>query len=507
MYSIYLIKKNLILLTLALVAPLIANAQISITPENVGLGGGGTSYLSGYEALFVNPANLQIRDKDYRVQFGFAQTGLYYESPLRINKATNKLDAYLDVMHQINRPDVLSEDQRTNLINRNYGETTLMNEFLSRGEVTWFGIKWLGDDNSYAVALRTRYASRYNVGRGYYDSEPVALNGNELIEQSLTHRYQTLHELSFGYSSSYTFLNGLIPRLSEFIVGIAPKLVIGGAMQDTEYVNRYERLSEDEPWFRETEYRYRSTGDITHSANRFQQGFDPVTAGANFTGSDLFRPTGIGFGLDIGITYLITFGDDLSVVRRDEEITEKSLRLSFSLTDLGAIYYYDDPLQLSSEREVTEENPHTVSETYFTGSPTEDLIFLSQFEDHPILSANIDSDESFETMLPTAFNAGALFQINRIRLMGDFSVGLQRSAMVTPKFISYVGAEIRPLSFLPLRAGTRFATEIPGYYSVGAGIETRYFDLNAAVQFRSKSGGPTIEPVGTSVVALKFYLP
>ena len=492
---------------MAFAVPQLAVAQISLTPENVALGGGGTSYLTGYEALFVNPANLQIRDKNYRVQFGLAQTGLYYESPLQIKKATNKLDAYLDNIFELNRPGELSNDQRINLIDRNYGETTLMNEFLSRGEVTWFGIKWFGNNNSYAVALRTRYASRYNIGRGYYDPEPVAVNGSELIEQSLTHRYQTLHELSIGYSSSFSFLNGLIPRLSEFIVGIAPKVVVSGAMQETEYVNRYERVNGNEAWFRETEYRFRSTGNITNAANRFQQGLDPMTASANFTGSDLFKPTGIGLGLDLGITYLITFGDDLSLVRRDEEVTEKSLRLSFSLTDLGAIYYYDDPVQFSSEREISEESPPGVSETYFTGSPTEDFIFLSQLQNHPIFSAQLDSDKSFETFLPTAFNAGALFQINRIRLMGDFSVGLQRTAMVTSKFISYVGAEIRPLSFLPLRAGTRFATEIPGYYSVGAGIETAYFDINAAVQFRSKAGGPTIEPVGASVVAIKFYLP
>lgn len=476
--------------------------------ENTGLGGGGTAYVTGYEALFINPANLQIRDKNYSIQVGFLQTGAYYESPLEIINPVDRFDSYRSVVRELTPPGELDANMRDDLLNRNFGENTLNREFLTRGEIIWFGIKWFREERSYAMAMRSRYASRYRIGRGFYDDDPIRINGFERVDQSLTHQYSSLHELSVGYSSPFTFLNGLFPRLSEFIVGVAPKIVVAGSMMETDYLNRYEREFGSDEWGRETMYDLRSTGVFSDQVRRFTNGFDPLlTAESNFSDNNQFSPTGIGIGLDVGITYLITFGDDLSVVRRDEEVTEKSLRLSFSLTDLGAIYYYDDPVHRRSEYLVEESGAPELSGTYFTGSPSEDLLFLNQQQSHPVFNSVVDSDDNFEALMPTAFNAGALFQINRLRMMGDFSVGLQRTPFVTPKFISYIGAEIRPLSFLPLRAGTRIATEIPGYYSFGAGIETTYFDLNAAVQLRSRSGGPTAEPVGTSVVAIKFYIP
>jgi hypothetical protein len=92
-------------------------------------------------------------------------------------------------------------------------------------------------------------------------------------------------------------------------------------------------------------------------------------------------------------------------------------------------------------------------------------------------------------------------------MMGDFRLGLTDNAFHSRKLTTYIGTEIRPLPFLPLRAGTRLATDLPGYYSFGAGLETTYFDLNAAVQFRSTASGPTLEPVAASAVAVKFYIP
>ena len=498
----------LTLLLFWLLLPVLVAGQVSMSAENTGLGGGGTAYITGYEALFINPANLQIRNKNYSIQVGFLQSGVYYESPLEIINPAERFDSYRSVVRYLNQPGELDLNLRNDLLDRNFGDNDLNKEFLTRGEILWFGIKWFREERSYAMAMRSRTASRYRIGRGYYDDTPMRLNGIERVDQSLTHRYNSLHELSFGYSSPFTYLNGLIPRLSEFIVGIAPKLVVSGSLMETEYLNRYEREIGSDTWARETMYDLKTTGAFSEQYKRVLSGIDPLlSAESAFADHNIFSPTGIGIGLDLGITYLITFGDDLSVVRREEEVTEKSLRLSFSLTDLGAIYYYDDPVHRSSGYQAEESDSPELSNSYFTGSPSEDLIFLNQMQQHPVFSSAIEKDDNFEALLPTAFNAGALFQINRLRMMGDFSVGLHRTAFVTPKFISFIGAEIRPLSFLPLRAGTRIATEIPGYYSFGAGIETTYFDLNAAIQLRSKSGGPTAEPIGTSVVAIKFYIP
>jgi hypothetical protein len=63
---------------------------------------------------------------------------------------------------------------------------------------------------------------------------------------------------------------------------------------------------------------------LTESADPFFSGPTAV----NHTFSDLLRPTGFGIWLDLGLTWLITFGDDFSVLRQQNEPTEQSLRLA-----------------------------------------------------------------------------------------------------------------------------------------------------------------------------------
>lgn len=91
--------------------------------------------------------------------------------------------------------------------------------------------------------------------------------------------------------------------------------------------------------------------------------------------------------------------------------------------------------------------------------------------------------------------------------MGDFRYEFGDNAFSRDRFTTYIGTELRPFPFLPLRAGTRFSSNLPGYYSFGTGLETHYFDLNAAIQLRSKSAGPTGEISAASIVGIKFYIP
>lgn len=472
----------------------------------MGLGGGGTSYITGYEALFTNPANLQIREKNYSLQLSLAESGIYYDSPFRIKNGQDRIDSFSE---SIETTDAVryqfDENSRQDFLKRNYDNEQQNRNFQSNTEIYWFGVKWFRQERSYALSLRTRYGSRYNAGRGFYDPTPAEVDGELQIDRSLTHQYQTLHELSFGYSDNYTFLSGLFPRISKFIIGIAPKIVVSGAMSSVEYSNRYSRETADDPWIRESNYNLQSTGVVSESIRHFQTTGDPYYNSIGM--SDLMKPTGIGGAIDVGITYLFTFGDDFSLIRRGEEPTEKSLRLSASITDLGLLHYFDEGLQAETNNDPEISNPGAISHIYYAGAPLQDLVFLSETEEHPLRSDLKTDSGSFQTILPTSLQTGILFQINRIKMMGDFQLGLTDNAFHTRKFTSYIGIEIRPLPFLPLRAGTRFTTDLPGYYSFGAGLETQYFDLSAAVQFRSTAAGPTLEPVAASGVAIKFYIP
>lgn len=108
-------------------------------------------------------------------------------------------------------------------------------------------------------------------------------------------------------------------------------------------------------------------------------------------------------------------------------------------------------------------------------------------------------------LLPTALHTGILFEVNRLKLMGDLSFGLTNNAYNSTKLVASAGVEIRPLKFLPLRAGTQLATELPNYFSFGAAIETKLLDLSIANQFVSRTFNENPTLSGITVAALQFH--
>lgn len=491
--------------------PNISEAQISLSAESVALGGGGTAYLTGYESLFVNPANLHIREKNYRLQIALFQGGASFDTAVPFPNPVNRFSHFGDSMlpytgngSDRNFTDELAFDE---FMSRNLPGNRRFTQQQTKTDFYWFGMKWYGADRSYGLALRSRTLSRHETGRGFYTAQPVETRDDELlIERSFHHNYQTLHELSFGYAESFTFLNGLMPRLSEFIIGIAPKIVVAGSSLESDYTNHYRSADGGQTWNREFGYSERSSG-IFNGSDIGISPSEAATLTPSATLTDILSPTGVGFGLDIGLTYLITFGSDLSVLRREDMPTEKSLRFSLSVNDLGAVFYYGEPRSLSSPiMQEESERPSQTTNLYYQGAPGEHIFFLQQMDDSPFELVDQLSEDRFESLLPTSINAGALFQINRVKMMGDFSYQLSRTRFASNYPVGYFGIELRPLSFLPLRAGTRLAPNQSGYYSFGAGIETSRFDISGGIQLRTRTAGPTTEILGASMVGAKFYL-
>ncbi|MDZ7719568.1 MAG: DUF5723 family protein [Balneolaceae bacterium] len=500
----------LILLTLFVcVIPKISHSQISLTTENMALGGGGTAYLTGFESLFVNPANLYIQEKNYRFQISLLQGGLYHDTILPVPNYTDRWNHFQDHTgffdQQTPLPDLSPNDYDT-LLDRNYPRNNTTREFLSETDFYWFGLKWVRPERSYALSFRTRYATRYELGRGFFSMSPVDRNDNMILDRSFSQKSQVLHELSFGYAESFTFLNGLMPQLSEFIIGIAPKVVLSGASLDANFTNSYVMDAGSSNWIHHAEYSQQTSGVLsTYGQSFFNSGSLPSQSDHTFR--DLLQPAGIGFGLDIGVTYLITFGDDLSILRQQNEPTEKSLRIGLSITDLGAVYQYKSPFQYSSQSvNRTTSEIGSISDTGFTGAPNEHYFFLSQVSEFRNLSEASQNNGSYEMLLPTSIQAGALFQYQQIKLMGDLSYSLSQTPFSHSGLASYIGIELRPLPFLPIRGGTRFARKMSGYYSFGTGLETKYFDLNLSVLLKSLNAAPTTEILGMSFLGLKFYL-
>lgn len=487
----------------------IVTAQISLSAESMGLGGGGTAYLTGYESLFVNPANLHIQEENYSMQISVMQSGIYNEYLLPETDFSQRSRQFRSAFlpFKTSSPNLeLTEADRSIIQDRNYPGSRRVAAFQSMSDIHWLGLKWKGDQKTYALALRSRVYSKFELGQSFFSSSAVERGNNLYGDRSFRHQYQSFHELSFGYAESFDFLNGLTPQLTEFIVGIAPKLVIAGSYLDAQYDNVYEYQDDIDRWNRSSVYSQRSTGAFSGNQTYFGQSQVPGFVDGSFT--DLMKPSGFGFGLDVGITYMITFGGDLSLIQRDQTPTEKSMRLSLSITDLGAVYQFDNPEEIQTDRveEELEELP-AIAPKRFTGAPNEHLFFLNDQEDSPYDLNPEFSYDSFLSMLPTSIQAGALFQINRMKLMGDVRFPVVNHEFASKAPIVYLGTELKPLPFLPVRLGTRIAPHLPGYYSIGFGIESKYFEINTALKVKSSQIGPTNEVVGASMAGIKIFLP
>lgn len=480
----------------------------------MGLGGGGTAYIQGSEALFVNPANLYFQNRNNRFQLTFLQNGLHYESLLPFDKTSDQLKSYREsiiIQDSSNQFIRIGDQERAELINRNYSNGSDQRNLMSQVDLHWLGFSWRGETRVYAIALRTRIGNQFQIGRGIYEEIGEISDDLGFINQSFNQRYQVLHEVSFGYSESFTFLNGQNPGSSEFVVGIAPKLVVSGGNYEVGYNNVYSFDEENSLWNRDVRYTQTSSGvfsnnDVSSFTNR-SVGIQNIQDSGY---GNLFDPTGLGAGIDLGITYSIYLGSNLFAIQETSYQSDRSLRLSVSITDIGLMRINDNPYQYElSDQQFERVRSAPQSNILFTGALNEFYPFLREFGDLPDFQSGSESRENYNLMLPASMQTGVQFHFDWFKFVADASYSIIDSAFKPNGLVSYLGTEIRPFKFFPIRAGTRLSKNYLTYYSFGAGFETPFFDVNAAILFNSGEYNESIissEIIGASVIGFTFHL-
>lgn len=498
-----------LILLLGILYTAISIAQPVMTPRNMALGGGGSTYITDYNANFYNPANLMIQDRSGTLSVGVGVIGLYVDGTQNFSDPNTQYQNFKDYT-ELYTPgsNTISDTDRIEIIDSNYPGRTTLSDNKFRYDATLLGMKWLRENRAFSIALRTRTSSSFRVGQGWY-SDSFKRNGNNelVVNRSLIHRQQSLHELSFGYAESFKFLTGLTSKLDNFIIGIAPKLVLGTGYQNAEWNNLYTGVGQTNGFQRIQNFTYNATGQFGASTLSYLTGTPVAQAISQNFSPTSFDITGFGAGLDIGVTYLITLGSDLSAIQRDGSPTRRSLRLSFAMTDIGFISYDNDNLSLSSSSDTSlvSSIPNNLANEAFIGARGQYISFIDQFgEDNP-LEGHTFSQNSFSTLLPMALHGGALLEINRLKLMGDVSVGLTNNAFNSTKLISSFGLELRPLSFLPLRGGIQLEAQRPEFISVGTAIETKKWDLSLAGILTPSSLVEQPQVTGAAAATLQFH--
>lgn len=502
-------KQVLTALLIGIAGHTLSYAQPVLTPRNMALGGGGSTYITDYNANFYNPANLLILDNDRSLTIGLGMPGIYSDRLINYNSISTQFSKIKEHFEVYQPGDLLIDNEQLDqLVEDNYPGRNTLSDNRVRSDITLAGVKWHQNDRSYAVALRSRTSSSFRIGLGWYDLDYKTNSaGQDQVDRSLIYRRQSMYEISFGYSESFEFLTGLTSRLDNFIIGIAPKVVIGTDYENAVWKNVYCTPEGSSTAERIQSYSYSSTGEHASAISRYLNG-NSVSQSNQVFSKDPFDFNGIGAGLDIGITYLVTLGSDLSAIRRDGQPTQRSLRLSFTMTDIGLISYFSNDLSITSSSDTTQNAalPINTANESFSGSKGQYLHFIDMFaESDPFNTNSTISNNTFSTLLPMALHGGALLEINRLKLMGDVSIGLTNNAFNSTKVASSLGIEIRPLSFLPLRGGIRFEAQRPDFISAGTALETNRFDISISAMFKPNSLSERPSLTGAVISALRFH--
>lgn len=502
----------ILLLFSALAIPKLANGQPVWGAENIALGGGGTAYLSGYEATFWNPANLVLTNRPGTLHFGIGQVGILYEPVLSSDAADDQFFNFTDSFYPY-KPSAtqISLQQRDVILDKNYPRNSLTSQHQTRADIILGGITWQRGNKAYSIAARARFASRIEVGRGWYSGDYISSGNKQVRSFTLNQQISQFYELSFGYGQEFTFINGLFSRLNELYVGIAPKVVISGPSFDATYSGRYLRSSDGSSETFVYDFFYRSTGQYSKLTNDYQMTSDPREAINRRLDKRIdLKPTGYGLGFDLGLTYLIPLGDDLSLIddRNRTSASAKSVRIAFSVNDIGMVRYFKNTLKLSSPEDTLQVAPQPAKESMFIGAGGQYLSYLDAASalPNPILQTSNESTASYSALLPASLNAGVLLNLSRFKVMGDLTLGLSNTAFTSTKLMVHAGIEARPLKSIPIRLGTRIASGLPTHLGMGTGFETRYWDLNIGAQIILRSRTFTSEFVGTAFAGIQLHL-
>lgn len=487
------------------------SAQPVLGASNTALGGGGTAYLSGPKTTLWNPANLAISDQPGSFHLNIGHLGLFYEPVLSASVVDKQFLGFTDVYYPYSPPSALiSQKQRNSILKNNYSSGKTISQHQTRADIILAGALWQRQNEAFSIVARARFASRIEVGRGWYSGEFTESDGKQVRDFTLSQQRNRLYELSFGYGRKFTFVNGLMPQLNKLYIGIAPKLVLAGPQLDMTYNARYLRPAGGNDQLLARQFSYRSSGKFSRATMDYQTNGNPLQAiGTNFNRSPELDISGYGMGFDFGLTYVIPLGDDFSTIATNprEAITTKSIRIAFSVNDIGMIRYNRSPLRMTVAADTsTARKDQAALESMYTGSAGQYLSYLDAASElpNPLLNSII-RQRSYNTLMPTSLNAGILLQYSRLKLMGDLNLGLNNTAFTRTKLALHLGLEARPVKPIPLRFGLRLASGLPTQLGVGTGIETRYFDVNFGSRLLIRSRSFTSEIVGGAFAGVQLH--
>ncbi|MEQ8525297.1 DUF5723 family protein [Gracilimonas sp.] len=448
------------------------------TSQSLAMGSGGTAYVDGYHANFVNPANLMLDIHRNNTQIGLINIGVKAGGSLANVAVYNK---YLTT------GELIAGDTRTNMLNAWFGESSSNERELSATfSMAPLGVSHRAAKQAFSVASRVRVTEDFAINKGMAELMTYGLDSDKFSTPTpvnFSSNTVAFAEVSVGYARELDFIN--IPDLFfakdiKLYVGAAPKYLYGVYTADLDF-NSTLQIDDGSNGSNFTinhdfNYSLQTIGELSRQLQAYEAAYNQDN-NAEFgdyvefgdATDDLSSPQATGFGLDIGGTLEM----DISSVPIPLFVRkQKTLRISMSITDMGKLTYDKDPSSIYADGSFS-----------YQGAGDEDE--FSNFFDN--LSDSLQNDvygqfnseqtDGITYNLPSMYNFGASLEMGKLLLALDYGIGFNKNGLNSDRSVLSLGAQYRLFGFVPIRVGTRVGGYSSASYSAGIGLDFNFLEF------------------------------
>lgn len=461
----------------------------------LGMGGGGTAYVDGYHANFLNPANLMINNTNRKPK---RAVGIVGGLGTRVRGSFVNQGVYNTYLTK----DLVIEGQiREDMLNEWFGSSVNNTRDLTFGlNLVPFGFSNRGDKFAFSVATRVRALQDFRINRGFMELGFYGLDPNQFgtpVPVDFSNRVLSYAEISLGFAMELPIpLTGLIEKLPfvngiNLYAGVAPKYIVGLQAAEVDFTSTVQVSPtglDGTPGTVTHDFTYSGLayGDLGLQLAAYSDARETDNSASfgdyvDYDGSDI-GSLGSGFGVDLGVTAEV----DLSLPTLGFLGKRQVLRVSVSATDLGSVTFDETPRTVAAnsvftfDADIGEES---------IGDYFDSLVDSLENDVYGGFTASTAPEQKYD--LPGMINIGAALTLGKLTTTVDFGSGLNDFGTNTKVSFLTLGAEYRLLNFIPIRIGTRVGADAATAYSAGIGLDFRFFEMTlgaSTVENTAKEG-------------------
>lgn len=483
-----------LLFCLALTTTVSAQSRLQ-TATNIGLGGGGTAYVDSYDANFLNPANIMLRnDRKTKISFGLLGISVSAGGPLANIGTYNEY---------LTKGLTLTSDVSAEMLDTWFGNDPEVSRNVGIDlSITELGVAYQRSNWAASLAVRSRVLSNIGVSRGlpevfFHGLDPAVFGSGRAVNMNMD--VVAFTEVSLGYARHVTDLFG-----AKIFAGVAPKILMG---HNTQRLDFKSTITANNGNFRhDYDYTIQTLGAMAEGMDQYIIDRNNTPAGQEapeigdyieFDAADFAGVQTTGFGLDIGATAILN-ADFIPIPKWGPFRGDRQLTIGLSITDIGKLNF-NDASQFSNRDFVLYDgfdyDTDLIDEQFdgdfgsYAESVFKDSIGVERYMDF-----NKDESANVSRAMPTTLNLGTHLKMGRFGLMVDVGTGFNNAGVNSKRAYLALGTEYKLFGFWPLRMGMRTGGYSNATYHFGTGLEFRNFEFSfgAASSTSSKENGAGI---------------